>query len=52
MYLHQAQIHTLTFGPGDIRDAHFDNESVDLSQVARAADILASLILDFGGTAP
>jgi len=52
MYLHQAQIPTLTFGPGDIRDAHFDNESVDLSQVARAADILASLILDFCGTPP
>ena len=49
MYLYRAGIPTVTFGPGDIRDAHFGEESVDLSQVVPAANVLASTITDFCG---
>jgi acetylornithine deacetylase len=47
MYLHQAGIPAVTFGPGDLRDAHFGEESVELSQVVTAAKVLAHTVIDF-----
>jgi len=49
MYLYGAGIPSITFGPGDVRDAHFGEESVELSQVLSAAEILASTVIDYCG---
>lgn len=49
MYLTQAGIPTVTFGPGTITSAHSDDESVDLDQVFQAAQVLAALIVGYCG---
>ena len=49
MYLYGAGIPSVTFGPGDIRDAHFGEESVELSQVLTAAKVLALTAIDYCG---
>lgn len=43
-----AGIPCVVFGPGSINDAHSAAESVKLWQVAKAAEILAQTIVDFG----
>lgn len=40
---------SIVFGPGSIADAHSAEESVELRQVAQAAEILAQTIVLFGG---
>ena len=49
MYLHGAGIPAVTFGPGDIREAHFGQEAVDLDQLITAAQVLLLTVLDFCG---
>ena len=49
MYIHAAGIPTITFGPGDIRDTHFGDESVELFQVKAAADILLLTAINYCG---
>lgn len=43
-----AGIPTVVFGPGSINQAHTEDEWVDLSQVAQAAEILLDTILSYG----
>ncbi len=47
MYLYGAGIPAVTFGPGDIHDAHSDNESVAVTQVVSAARVYAESIVRF-----
>ncbi|RPI52911.1 MAG: M20/M25/M40 family metallo-hydrolase, partial [Chloroflexi bacterium] len=47
MYLAQAGIPTLTFGPGDIGQAHSRDESVIVSELVQAAQVLAALMVDW-----
>jgi len=49
MYLYRSGIPSVTFGPGDIRDAHFGEESVELSQVVTATKVLALTVIDYCG---
>ena len=44
----QAGIPVVVFGPGNIDDAHQPDESVDLAQVQRAADVIEMLIRGYG----
>jgi acetylornithine deacetylase/succinyl-diaminopimelate desuccinylase family protein len=46
--LSQVGIPSVVFGPGNIDLAHTRDESVDLTEVARAAEILAALALEEG----
>lgn len=47
----EARIPTIVFGPGDIAVAHTDDEWVEIEDVARAAEIIATLAvnLESGG---
>jgi len=49
MYLQKAGIPTITFGPGDIRDAHFGEESVEIEQMFAAAAVYAQTLTAFCG---
>jgi len=40
-------IPSVVFGPGDIIQAHSENEFVDIKQVVRAAEVYAQIIMDF-----
>lgn len=44
----RAGIPVVVFGPGNIDDAHQPDESVDLAQVQRAADVIEMLIRAYG----
>lgn len=48
--LSQVGIPSVVFGPGNIDLAHTPDESIDLEEVARAAEILATLSLEGGDT--
>jgi len=43
---------TLLYGPGDVREAHRPDESVELDELITAAKVYALLALRFCGTAP
>jgi succinyl-diaminopimelate desuccinylase len=47
MYLAQAGIPALTFGPGDIAQAHSHDESVPVDELLAAAEVLARLMADW-----
>lgn len=49
MYLYGSGVPSVTFGPGDLRDAHFGEESVELSQMVTAAKVLAMTVMDYCG---
>lgn len=46
--LARVGVPSIVFGPGDIRQAHTDDEWVELAEVCAAADALASLIANYG----
>ncbi|WP_323677876.1 M20/M25/M40 family metallo-hydrolase [Halorubellus sp. PRR65] len=43
----EAGIPTVLFGPGSIDQAHFPDETISLSEVRAAADVLADAIVEF-----
>lgn len=47
LYIHEAEIPALLYGPGDIRQAHFTNESIDVSEVAQAARVLTAAVAKY-----
>ena len=51
LLVNQGGIPTVLFGPGDVREAHRPDESVALSDLVRAAEILAVTALRFCGVA-
>ncbi|MDX1395592.1 MAG: ArgE/DapE family deacylase [Gemmatimonadota bacterium] len=51
LLVNQGGIPTVLFGPGDVREAHRPDESVALSDLVRAAEILAVTALRFSGVA-
>jgi acetylornithine deacetylase len=51
LLVNEARIPTVLFGPGDVREAHRPDESVESADLVRAAEILAVTALRFCGTA-
>ena len=39
----------MTVGPGDIRESHFGEESVEIEQVVTAAKLYAQTIIEYCG---
>ena len=50
--LARAGIPSIVLGPGDIAQAHTDDEWVSLAEVATAAEVYARLALDLPGARP
>ncbi|MFC3800847.1 M20 family metallopeptidase [Cohnella sp. GCM10012308] len=46
--LARVGVPSIVFGPGDIRQAHTDDEWVELTEVCAAADALVALIANYG----
>jgi len=40
LYIHEAEIPAILYGPGDIRQAHSANESIAVSEIVQAARVL------------
>jgi acetylornithine deacetylase len=51
LFVHEAQVPSVLFGPGDVRVAHMPDEQVEIAQVLDAARTLALLIVRFCGIA-
>lgn len=49
MYLYRSGIPAVTFGPGDARDAHLGEESVEVRQVLIAARVFALTMIHYCG---
>ena len=51
-WLSSSGVPTIVFGPGSIDSAHSDDESVEVAEVVRAAEILAELACILGAKEP
>ncbi|OHB81684.1 MAG: hypothetical protein A2W31_10325 [Planctomycetes bacterium RBG_16_64_10] len=51
-YNNQLGIPTIVYGPGTLAVAHSSNEQIALADMARAAEVLVALMLDFCGQPP
>ena len=49
LYAKVGRLPTVVFGPGDIRQAHAADESVDLGEVVTAAGVLARFMVSWCG---
>jgi len=42
LYIHEGEIPAILYGPGDIRQAHFTNESIAVSEIVQAARVVTA----------
>ena len=44
LYVHEAEVPALLYGPGDIRQAHSTNESIAVSEIEQAARVVTAAV--------
>jgi acetylornithine deacetylase len=44
LYIHEAEVPAVLYGPGDIRQAHFTNESIAVSEIVQAARVVTAAV--------
>ena len=51
LFYHRGEMPTLVFGPGDLAQAHSTHESISVSEMVKAAQILTLFVMDWCGVA-
>ena len=44
LYIHEGDVPAILYGPGDIRQAHFTNESIAVSEIVQAARVVTGAV--------
>jgi acetylornithine deacetylase len=44
LYIHEGEVPAILYGPGDIRQAHFTNESIAVSEIVQAARVVTGAV--------